>query len=207
MPSSSVTALPRRFSRADAGHRQRRRRHPPKRRKMARRPESNRPLWFFGGRSCRRTARCALAGSALVAGTAPHIRRRSPERPDSLVPRHHGRGVCAPRQFPQLTGRTTLPPISRIRWKTSSRLTHRRRSSGTHGRTAQCPGKYAPDGNGAAQSGCSGGSPRLPHGGHGVALGNQVTNIPSEEARKIVPEATVWPELAARFIRQIFTKS
>lgn len=38
-------------------------------------------------------------------------------------------------------GRTTLPPISRIRWKTSSRLTHRRRSSGTHGRTAQCPWK------------------------------------------------------------------
>lgn len=38
-------------------------------------------------------------------------------------------------------GRTTLPPISRIRWKTSSRLTHRRRSSGTHGQTAQCPWK------------------------------------------------------------------
>lgn len=47
----------------------------------------------------------------------------------------------------------------------------------------------------------------FPHGGHGVALGNQVTNIPGEEARKIVPEATIWPELAARFIRQIFTKS
>lgn len=47
----------------------------------------------------------------------------------------------------------------------------------------------------------------FPRGGHGVALGNQVTNIPGEEARKIVPEATVWPELAARFIRQIFTKS
>ena len=47
----------------------------------------------------------------------------------------------------------------------------------------------------------------FPRGGHGVALGNQVTNIPSEEARKIVPEVTVWPELAARFIRQIFTKS
>ena len=78
------------FPRADAGHRQRRRRHPPKRRKMARRPESNRPLWFFGGRSCCRVARCALAGSALVAGNAPHIRRRS---------------------------------------------------SGTHGRTAQCPWK------------------------------------------------------------------
>ena len=38
-------------------------------------------------------------------------------------------------------GRTTLPPISRIRWKTSSRLTRRRRSSGTHGQTAQCPWK------------------------------------------------------------------
>ncbi len=37
--------------------------------------------------------------------------------------------------------RTTLPPISRIRWKTSSRLTRRRRSSGTHGQTAQCPWK------------------------------------------------------------------
>ena len=47
----------------------------------------------------------------------------------------------------------------------------------------------------------------FPRGGHGMALGNQVTNIPGEEARKIVPEATVWPELAARFIRQIFTKS
>lgn len=47
----------------------------------------------------------------------------------------------------------------------------------------------------------------FPRGGHGVALGNQVTNIPSEEARKIVPEVTVWPELAAWFIRQIFTKS
>ena len=35
------------FPRADAGYRQRRRRHPPKRRKMARRPESNRPLRFF----------------------------------------------------------------------------------------------------------------------------------------------------------------
>lgn len=46
----------------------------------------------------------------------------------------------------------------------------------------------------------------FPRGGHGAALGNQVTNIPGEEARKIVPEATVWPELAARFIRQIFTK-
>ena len=44
----------------------------------------------------------------------------------------------------------------------------------------------------------------FPRGGHGMALGNQVTNIPGEEARKIVPEATVWPELAARFIRQIF---
>ena len=47
----------------------------------------------------------------------------------------------------------------------------------------------------------------FPRGGHGVALGNQVTNIPGEEARKIVPEATVWTEMAARFIRQIFTKS
>lgn len=46
----------------------------------------------------------------------------------------------------------------------------------------------------------------FPRGGHGVALGNQVTNIPSEEARKIVPEATVWTEMAARFIRQIFMK-
>ena len=46
----------------------------------------------------------------------------------------------------------------------------------------------------------------FPRGGHGVALGNQVTNIPSEETRKIVPEATVWTQMAERFIRQIFTK-
>lgn len=47
----------------------------------------------------------------------------------------------------------------------------------------------------------------FPRGGHGAALGNQVTNIPGEEARKIVPEVTVWPEMAARFIRQVFAKS
>lgn len=45
----------------------------------------------------------------------------------------------------------------------------------------------------------------FPRGGHGAALGNQVTNIPGEEARKIVPEATVWPELAACFLQQVLT--
>lgn len=47
----------------------------------------------------------------------------------------------------------------------------------------------------------------FPRGGHGAALGNQVTNVPGEEARKLVPEATVWPTLAARFLRQVLIKA
>lgn len=42
----------------------------------------------------------------------------------------------------------------------------------------------------------------FPRGGHGAALGNEVTRIPGQDERKLLPEVQGWPELAMRFLRQ-----
>lgn len=42
----------------------------------------------------------------------------------------------------------------------------------------------------------------FPRGGHGAALANEVTRTPGEDARKLIAEAQVWPEMSMRFLRQ-----
>ncbi|MBQ8554790.1 MAG: alpha/beta hydrolase [Clostridia bacterium] len=45
----------------------------------------------------------------------------------------------------------------------------------------------------------------FPHGSHGLALANELTASP-EHPEKAVPECAQWPELAARFLRDVMNK-
>lgn len=43
----------------------------------------------------------------------------------------------------------------------------------------------------------------FPSGAHGASLCNDLTTTEGEEAGHIIPEAQVWPEMAARFLRRV----
>ncbi len=128
-----------------------------------------------------------------MAGNAPHIRRRSPERPDSLVPvitagefAHRGSfrsltgtddiAAHQPHSLENLVTPDTPPTFLWHTWTDGAVPVENTLLMAMALHKAGVPAEVHV----------------FPRGGHGVALGNQVTNIPSEEARKIVPEATVW---------------